>query len=206
MKVNPYLGLVPDASDSLVLSPNGVRMLRLPEICRRTALSPSTIYALIACGQFPPLLKLARRARGLPAHVLDAWLWSRLLARAGMRTLRDPVVLPRWGSDPVVVSPVSDICMVRRTEVLVRVGLRKSALYEAVAGETFPAPAPVTVWARRWAAHEIQWWIDQCTARSLREAKRRLMSSTVALFPPPPPRLPSNRRSWGWSGSERRRT
>ena len=193
MQFYPSSGVRSDVSDPLVHRLDGDPMLRFAEICRRTGLSPSTIYALIALGLFPPLLKLGPRARGLPAHVLDVWLWSRLLARAEMRTLRAAVALPLWGVHPVVVSPVSDIVMLRRSEVLSRVGLAKTAVYDGIEDETFPAPAPLTACARRWAAHEIQWWIALRTACSLREAKARFARSDLVL--PPPPRAVSNGRS-----------
>ncbi|KRS11555.1 hypothetical protein XM53_16385 [Roseovarius atlanticus] len=45
-------------------------MLRLPEILERTGLSRSQIYEMIAAGDFPPLIKLGRRAAALP----EAWL------------------------------------------------------------------------------------------------------------------------------------
>ena len=204
MTFKPLFGQLPDVSDPSAYWPDGVPMLRMPEICRRAALSPSTIYALIDRMQFPVLLELAPRARGLPAHVLDAWLWSRLLARAEMSRLRDPVALPFWGVHPVVVPPVSDIFMLRRWQVLARVGLAKSVVYDAIGDETFPAPAPVTVCARRWASHEIQTWIDQRTARSLRQAKARLRRSNLSVLPPPS-RPVSNGRSQKRSRSKRRR-
>lgn len=203
--LNPSPGLAPGASDTLPCPPDRVRILRIAEICRRTALSPSTIYGLTAVLQFPLMLELGVRARGLPAHVLDAWLWARLLARTQMCVLRAPVALPFWGADPLVVSPVSAIVMLRRSEVLARVGLQKSALYEAIAAGTFPAPAPLTQCARRWAVHEVQAWIDERTDRSLRETKERLRRSNVSILPPPPRRSLPLRRPAPRSRSKRRR-
>ena len=122
-----------------------------------------------------------------------------------MCALRAPVVLPLWGAGPLVVPPVSDIVMLRRSEVVARVGLQKSALYDAVAAGTFPAPAPLTQCARRWAAHEVQAWIDECTVRSLRETKERLRRSNLSILPPPPRRSPPIRRPAPRSRSKRRR-
>ena len=56
-------------------------MLRIDEICSRTKLSRSFVYALLVRGVFPPLVSLGERARGLPADELDLWLAQCLALR-----------------------------------------------------------------------------------------------------------------------------
>ena len=82
-------------------------------------------------------------------------------------------VLPLWDPESAVASPVTGIRMMALAEVLACVGLRATALYERIAAGTFPAPAPLTGQARRWAAFEVAHSLDERTARSLREAKER---------------------------------
>ena len=163
-------------SRSVVLDPLGESpMLRMPEICRRTTLSVSTLYGLMGRHQFPVLMHVGPRARGLPAAFLDAWLWSRLEARSSMGWLRDPVEFPLWIPGEVDVPPaLCEIRMLRLREVLPRVGLGKSAFYDAIDAGLYPAPAPLTATARRWAAHEITHALRERMERSLREAKRRV--------------------------------
>jgi prophage regulatory protein len=50
---------------------------RLPEILRMTGLSTSTIYEMMARGDFPRPLRLGKRAVGWRECDLTAWLESR---------------------------------------------------------------------------------------------------------------------------------
>jgi prophage regulatory protein len=51
--------------------------LRLPKVRQRTGLGRSTIYRLIARGQFPSAVQLSPRAVGWHKADIDAWLVSR---------------------------------------------------------------------------------------------------------------------------------
>ena len=57
------------------------KILRLPEVKTRTALSRSTIYEGIARGDFPQPLKLGLRAVGWVESEVDAWVVSRIAQR-----------------------------------------------------------------------------------------------------------------------------
>ena len=137
-------------------------MLRLRDVVERTALSESCLRRLVSAGVFPPFVCLGVRARGLPELVLDTWLAQCLALRAGMRTLFDDVDLPPWSGLPAVVVPSTGIRMLRRGEVEVLVGLRKSAIFRRINAGDFPAPAPLGERARRWARHEIAGWVAAC--------------------------------------------
>jgi prophage regulatory protein len=50
------------------------RMLRIRDVVHLTGLSRSQIYALIAEGRFPPLVKLSTRASAVPEAWLNAYL------------------------------------------------------------------------------------------------------------------------------------
>lgn len=54
-----------------------LRTYRLPEVRQVTGLSTSTIYAMIARGEFPRPVRLGKRAVGWPEHVLREWLRTR---------------------------------------------------------------------------------------------------------------------------------
>lgn len=49
-------------------------ILRLPEVKKRTGLSRSTIYLLVAKGQFPKPISLGDRAVGWLDEEVDAWI------------------------------------------------------------------------------------------------------------------------------------
>jgi prophage regulatory protein len=55
-------------------------ILRLPDVRKRTGLSKSQIYALIARGDFPKQLRLSIRASGWDARAVAAWIESRKAA------------------------------------------------------------------------------------------------------------------------------
>ena len=57
---------------------NSVRMLRLPEVVRRTALSRSQIYRLIEVGTFPRQVPLSERAAGWIEEEVNGWLRERI--------------------------------------------------------------------------------------------------------------------------------
>ena len=59
--------------------PNSV--FRLPKVLQATALSRSTVYAMMADGRFPKPVKLGERAVGWPEVEIAAWLESRKAAR-----------------------------------------------------------------------------------------------------------------------------
>ena len=67
------------AANSLSYDPfhGGVRILRRPEVERRTGLSRSTIYAMMDEGSFPRPLRLGKRAVGWPDHIIAEFLQSR---------------------------------------------------------------------------------------------------------------------------------
>ena len=140
--------------------PDAIVMLSVRDICDRLSVSVSYLYMLIAAGLFPPLVPLGARARGLPEHVVDAWLWQCLALRESMSTLRDPVVLPKWPPEPFVPSPVRAIHMLRLPAVERRVGLAKSHIYRNIEAGKFPRPAPLGCRVRRWATHEVERWIE----------------------------------------------
>ena len=52
-------------------------MLRRPQVEARTGLSRSTIYAMMAEGEFPQPVRLGKRAVGWREAVISTWLKSR---------------------------------------------------------------------------------------------------------------------------------
>lgn len=53
------------------------RILRLPDVLKRTGLGRSTIYAMISRGEFPRNLSLSKRATGWREADIEEWLASR---------------------------------------------------------------------------------------------------------------------------------
>ena len=57
------------------------QILRLNDVKGLTALSRSTVYAMMADGRFPKPVKLGERAVGWPEVEITAWIESRKAAR-----------------------------------------------------------------------------------------------------------------------------
>ncbi|MDX9690649.1 MAG: AlpA family transcriptional regulator [Alphaproteobacteria bacterium] len=57
------------------------QIIRLPDVQKKTALSRSTIYALIKERSFPHPIPLGRRAVGWVESEIDAWIEKRAAIR-----------------------------------------------------------------------------------------------------------------------------
>ena len=55
-------------------------ILRLKQVTQRTALSRSTVYAMMARGAFPRNIALAARASGWIESEVESWLAARIAA------------------------------------------------------------------------------------------------------------------------------
>jgi len=60
-----------------------VRILRLPEVQRRTGLSRSTIYVRLDQGRFPRPVSLGARAVGWIESEVDEWIRERIAESRG---------------------------------------------------------------------------------------------------------------------------
>ena len=56
------------------------QLIRLAEVSKSVGLPRSTIYALIAKGQFPRPIKLSERSSGWRSDELEAWVEARTRA------------------------------------------------------------------------------------------------------------------------------
>ena len=58
--------------------PSETRILRLPEVLARVGLSRSTVYQLMAVGDFPASVRLTPNSVGWRSDDIDAWIASRV--------------------------------------------------------------------------------------------------------------------------------
>lgn len=58
-------------------------LLRLPVVKARTGLSRSSIYAMVAAGEFPSQIPIGKRAVGFLESEIDAWISGRIEACRG---------------------------------------------------------------------------------------------------------------------------
>lgn len=61
------------------------RLLRLPEVMRRTGLSRATIYRMIAAGEFPPSVQLSARSVAWSEAAVNDWIEVKFAAAAPAR-------------------------------------------------------------------------------------------------------------------------
>lgn len=67
----------PTSPSEAQLDANPIDTQRLPKVKERTGLGRSTIYRMMALGQFPRSLQLTARAVGWRRADIDAWLAAR---------------------------------------------------------------------------------------------------------------------------------
>lgn len=58
---------------------------RLPRVKARTGYSGSSIYSMMAAGEFPRPVRLGKRAVGWLEHEIDEWIAARVAQREGDR-------------------------------------------------------------------------------------------------------------------------
>jgi prophage regulatory protein len=58
------------------------RLLRLPEVCKQTGLTRSTLYAHIATGDFAQPIALTKRTRAWPESEVQSWIRKRIAMSA----------------------------------------------------------------------------------------------------------------------------
>lgn len=64
------------------------RILRRPEVERRTGLKRSSLYAAVASGRFPAPVKLTTRSVGWLEQEVNAWIDDRAAHRACIESTR----------------------------------------------------------------------------------------------------------------------
>ena len=139
--------------------PRVLRVLRPREVCLRTTLSVAQIHRLQQQGRFPRYQRYAQGLIGLLEHVLDAWIWSRIVARVAMCTIGFRPALPEWRFDLNAVPAEVAIRLLRRREVLRLVGFGSTHLYRLIGAVRFPGPVSLGQRAARWVAYEVQAWV-----------------------------------------------
>ena len=60
---------------------SGLTLERLPQVKARTGLARSTLYRMIACGEFPKNIKLGERVSAWNSAEVDVWIASRITLR-----------------------------------------------------------------------------------------------------------------------------
>jgi prophage regulatory protein len=64
-----------------VTTPESRRILRLPDVMRKSGLARDTLYRRARTGDFPKPVKLSERASGWFEDEIDAWLAQRAAER-----------------------------------------------------------------------------------------------------------------------------
>jgi prophage regulatory protein len=64
----------------------GGPVLRMPEVVKKTGLSPATIWRWVKADKFPKPFKITERATGWFEHELDEWLQARADAQRDVQS------------------------------------------------------------------------------------------------------------------------
>ncbi len=57
------------------------KLVRLQQVLEQTGLSRAGLYRSMSCGDFPPPVKIGRRAVAWPADEVEGWIASRIDGR-----------------------------------------------------------------------------------------------------------------------------
>lgn len=68
-------------SQNIDTNPSQINLARMREVCRRTGLSKSSIYDLMAQGRFPKTVRLGGRSVAFVETEIDEWIAARIAAR-----------------------------------------------------------------------------------------------------------------------------
>lgn len=76
-------------------------ILRIKDVCQLVGLSRSTVYALVARGEFPCQLRLTAQAVGWQAEAIREWMESRPPASHRVKSRHAPSKRRASGTDPL---------------------------------------------------------------------------------------------------------
>lgn len=79
LKMESSISPKPAATTALAFS-HPTTLLKQPAVSARTALPKSSMYALIAKGEFPRPVKLTAKAVAWPSDAVDGWIAARIAA------------------------------------------------------------------------------------------------------------------------------
>lgn len=68
---------------------NSIRILRLPEVVKKTGLSRSSIYQMATVGSFPSSVPLGGRSVGWIEAEIESWLSERIQRREAVRAKKE---------------------------------------------------------------------------------------------------------------------
>jgi prophage regulatory protein len=79
----PLSPTVAASVEAAVIGEHTMRIIRLPEVERKTGFKHTTLYMLMNEGRFPRSVPLGNKARGWLESEVDDWIRERIAARDG---------------------------------------------------------------------------------------------------------------------------
>jgi prophage regulatory protein len=138
------------APPSIIASaPPALRYLRLREVCKRVGVGHSTIYRMIAAGQFPRQLKLSEHTAVWVESEVEAFMNARIAERD--LEVQVPEVSP----------------YLRMGEVMRLTGMTHAMIYDGVRAKTFPRWVDLHKPGSRWLKADIEAWLAVRDNRSV---------------------------------------
>jgi prophage regulatory protein len=142
-------------------SPRGLRYLRLREVCQRVGLKPSSVYRLIGLGTFPKQVKLSERTSAWIESEVESFMASRVKERD-------------QGS---LDAPPADSLYMRMGEVMKRIGLSSSKIYELIRDGAFPKWAKLPKIDSGWLRSDVERWPTNTLDRASKWAAAPVLQS-----------------------------
>jgi prophage regulatory protein len=125
-----------------------LRYIRLREVSKRLGVGHSTIYRMIAAGEFPRQLKLSEHTAVWVEREVDAFMNARIAERD--QEVHTPEVTP----------------YLRIGEVMRLTGMTHAMIYDGVRAKTFPKWADLPKRGSGWMRTDIEAWLAEHGERS----------------------------------------
>lgn len=131
-----------------------IRLIRRPEVERRTGLTASALREAVKHGTFPTPVQIGQQAQAWVLAEVESWINQRITARdQGQQTA--PIAATFKAVDHVPAGSR----ILRREEVLQRTGKSCAALYDDIKRGRFPSPINIGIRRAGWLESEVNEWI-----------------------------------------------
>ena len=146
------------------------QVLRRPDLLDRLAVSDPHLHWLVANLYYPKGFPLGPKLRGWLESTNDAWITRQMHLRDEKGSADNSGRLQVWTPEmELIVPPQSGLRLLTLEQVIARVRIGETALWEKIRNGEFPAPIAIGTRGKRWVSHEVSNWIRERHERRCEE-------------------------------------
>ncbi len=129
-----------------------LRIIRLPEVIRRTGKGRSSLYSDIVKGRFPRPVCLDTQSKGWIENEVGLWILERMRER-------DQLFEKHLSTFPLPLDQADPLRIIRLPEVIRRTGRSRSSIHLYIHKGRFPRSVRLDTRSKGWIETEIDLWI-----------------------------------------------